>query len=94
MTKIFTIVLVVLMLILALSFSVINAHHVQLNYYIGQLDIPLSLLVIVSLILGSLIGALLMFRSIIGLRLELAKSRRAVKVNEKELHQLKTLPIK
>ena len=94
MRKILTILLVGLMLVAALSFSVINAHNIQMNYYVGQLDIPLSLLVICSLISGAFIGAMMMFRTIVGLRLELAKSRRAVKVSDKELKQLKIQPSK
>jgi uncharacterized integral membrane protein len=93
MKKIFIALVVFALLLFALSFSVVNAHHVQLNYYIGQIDLPLSLLMIVSLIVGGLLGALIMMKSVISLRMQLARTRRTAKHSEKELNELKTLPL-
>lgn len=94
MTKVFTILFLLILLLAALSFSVINAHEVQLNYYVGQLELPLSFLVIAALVIGAIAGATIMMRPLFSLRLEIAKLRKVVKTNEKEINNLRSIPVK
>ena len=94
MTKIIAITFLVVALLAATSFSVINAHNVHLNYYVGSLDVPLSFVIILSSIVGALIGAMSTTRSIISKRFEIAKLRRAVRISEKEITTLRSVPLK
>lgn len=94
MTKIIAIIFLVAALLAATSFSVINAHNVHLNYYVGSLDVPLSFVIILSFILGGLVGAMSTTRSIISKRLEIARLRRAVRISEKEITTLRSVPLK
>jgi len=94
MSKLFLIVFLVVVLVIAVSFSVINAHDVRLNYYLGELDLPLSFLVVAALILGSILGAMAMVKPILRQKLEIAKLRKEIKVNQKEITNLRSLPMK
>ncbi|MDH5547732.1 MAG: LapA family protein [Gammaproteobacteria bacterium] len=94
MNKVVTLLFLFAVLLLALSFAVINAHSVQLNYYVGELNLPLSFLVISALIFGAFLGSVAMMRPLFGLRLEIARLRKLAKVNEKEINNLRSIPVK
>lgn len=94
MTKIIAITFLVVALLAATSFSVINAHNVHLNYYVGSIDVPLSFVIILSSIVGALVGAMSTTRSILTKRLEIAKLRRTVRISEKEISTLRSVPLK
>ena len=81
MSKIIIFVVLLVVLIMALSFSVINAHTVQLNYYLGNIELPLSFLIVGAIIVGAFLGVAAMTRSLVGQRLEIARLRRSVKTN-------------
>jgi len=48
----------VALVVIGLSFAVLNSQPVSLNYYLGYRDIPLSMIVVLSLATGAVIGAL------------------------------------
>jgi putative membrane protein len=54
--KIFSYIVAIILIFLGISFSLINAKPVELNYYIGTVQISLSLLLILTVGLGILIG--------------------------------------
>lgn len=45
-----------LVIILGVAFSVLNAENIQLNYYLGSIELPLSLVLVVAMIIGALLG--------------------------------------
>ena len=92
--RIVFIILGIALALLALSFSVVNSHTVQIDYFIGKTDIPLALLLAFTLIFGALIGVLAMTRTLMSLRLEIGRLRKTVKLSEKELTNLRAIPIK
>lgn len=94
MTRILTILFLLVLLLLALSFSLINAHQVTLSYYVGELNLPLSFVVIAALVVGALAGAVVMMRPVFSLRLEIARLRKTVKTTEKEITNLRSIPAK
>ncbi|MDH3326315.1 MAG: LapA family protein [Gammaproteobacteria bacterium] len=81
-------------LILTLTFTTINVHDVQLNYYVGSQQVPLALVLGAALISGAIIGALVMMQPIMRLKLKSSKLRRTIRSNEKEISILRTLPLK
>jgi putative membrane protein len=56
--------------ILGVSFALLNSTSVVVDYYIGAKKMPLSLLILIVLILGIIIGLLASLPSIIRLKLE------------------------
>ncbi len=89
---IFTILLLVA--IIGLSFALMNAEAVTLNYYFGKLESPLSLILVIVLALGAVMGVLASMWAVLAQKRELAKLRKAAKITEKEITNLRSLPMK
>lgn len=87
-------ILILVVLIFTISFTVINAHEVQINYYLGTSTLPLALLLVLSVALGALLGAVAVMSMVFRLRWEIAKLRRTAKLTEKEVSNLRSMPIK
>lgn len=94
MSKVFRIIFLVVVLIAAISFSVVNAHDVRLNYYLGEIDLPLSFIIVASLIVGAALGSIAMLKPLFGQKLENAKLKKTIRVNEKEITNLRSIPVK
>lgn len=75
--RIFSILTLSLTALIGISFAVLNAHSVKVNYYLGSKEIPLSLLLLLSFVLGIIIGLLCLYPRIVRLRLELRRLRRS-----------------
>lgn len=57
--------------LLGISFAVLNAEPVMVNYYIGTQKLPLSILIIGVLILGVIIGWFMTLPTILKLKMQL-----------------------
>ena len=90
--KRFIFIAVILVIVLTgLSFALLNSTPVSFNYYIGKQDLPLSLLLVLSLVLGAILGVAASFGLILKSRTEISKIRREVKSKTKELTNLQSL---
>ncbi|WP_455217686.1 LapA family protein [Kaarinaea lacus] len=94
MKRIVIIIILLLVALVGLSFAIINAETVTLNYYFDSLQAPLSLIMVIALALGAVMGVMASLWVVIGLKRELAKMRKAAKVSEKEIANLRSLPMK
>ncbi len=94
MARIVTLVIFLLMLIAGLFFGLLNADPVSINYYWGQGAIPLSLLMAMMLIFGALLGVLASLGMVIRLRHQLGRQKRQLRDREKELSNLRAIPLK
>lgn len=83
-----------LVIVLGLSFAVMNASEVQLNYYFGTFSAPLSLVVVGAIAIGALLGVLASVGMVLSQKREMARLRRSMKLTEKELSNLRALPLK
>ena len=59
--RIVTYLFLILLVVLALIFAGLNADLVSVNYYLGTKRLPLSLLILLSFVLGGLLGLLTAF---------------------------------
>ena len=84
----------VALVVIGLSFAVLNSQPVSLNYYLGYRDIPLSMIVVLSLAAGAVIGVLVSVGMIVKLRAQLAQVRRKLRQVAKDADQLQVLPAK
>lgn len=94
MARLFGFLLLVSLVVLGLSFAVLNAEPVSLNYYFGYRDIPLSMIVVLSLAAGVVIGVLVSMGMILRLKQQAGRLRRQLRTAEKEADQLRILPVK
>jgi uncharacterized integral membrane protein len=72
----------------------LNAGHTHINYYFGEIDLPLSVALIGSVVLGILLGVVLTTLALLRAKRENAVLRRKVKTATEELKNLRTIPIK
>lgn len=77
-----------------LLFTLLNAELVSLNYYLGQVEQPLALILVVTFVAGALIGLLSSVVMIISARHEISKLRKQIKQTEQEVMNLRSIPIK
>ena len=83
---------VVALVVIGLSFAVLNSQPVSLNYYFGYRDIPLSMIMVLSLAAGAVIGVLVSAGLIIRLKAQTGQLRRRLRNAERDSDQLRILP--
>ena len=94
MARILLAILFLVLLILGLSFAVLNSASVPLNYYLGKVDLPLALVVVGSLALGAILGVLVSLGIVLRLKRQVRRLRRQVQTAEKEVANLRAIPLK
>ena len=86
--------LLVVLVVIGLSFAVLNSQPVSLNYYFGEREVPLSMVVVLSLAAGAVIGVMVSAGLIFSLKAQLGRLRRKLRDAEKDMDQLRVLPVK
>jgi putative membrane protein len=86
--------LLIVLVVLGLSFAVLNADPVTLNYYFGNREIPLSMVMVLSLAAGAVIAALVSLGLILRLKAQVARLRRKLRNAEKAADESILLPAK
>lgn len=94
MARLFGLLLLIVLAVFGLSFAVLNAEPVSLNYYFGYRDIPLSMIVVLSLALGAVIGILFSMGMVLRLKQQVGGLRRRLQLAEKRADELHILPAK
>ena len=94
MSKILYGIAVVLLVMIGITFAILNAEQVQLNYYFGSKQIPLSFAIILSIFIGAILGVFASIGLILKSRKELSRLRKTAEMAEKEISNLRAIPIK
>ena len=94
MRRIITIVIFVIVFAVGAAFSAINTNPVIINYYLGTLTAPLSVVMILSIVAGIILGAVAIFASTLRLRYENRRLNKKLNVSEQEINSLRIIPIK
>lgn len=94
MVRIIYILLIVLLVVIGLVFAVLNAEPVQLNYYFGGASIPLSLLLLLAIIIGAVLGILASATVLVKNKREVAHLRKSIEIAEKEVANLRAIPLR
>jgi len=94
MKRIIIYIILLLVALVGLSFALLNSDIVTLNYYFGKLQAPLSLVMVIALALGAVMGVLASMWAVLAQKRELAKLRKAAKVTEKEITNLRSIPMR
>jgi putative membrane protein len=93
MKQIINYIFFLLLILLGITFACLNAETVNLKYYIGKIILPLSLLLIFTLGLGLFLGLLLSLIVFLRLRAENHRLTARVKLAEKEIDNLRAIPL-
>lgn len=94
MRRIITIIFFIFIFIVGVGFSAINMEPVSINYYLGTLTLPLSVIIVLAIVIGTILGALALFTSSMGIRYENRRLNKKLSVSEQEVDSLRILPIK
>ncbi len=78
-------------LAIGLVFAVINLEPVKVNYYLGSVEMPLALLIVISLAVGGVLGVLATMGKIMGAKGEAIRLRRTLHDTRKQLENLRTV---
>lgn len=94
MKRIISSILILLLVLAGILFAVLNSQNVQLNYYFGSKDIALSLLLIIAIIFGTILGILVSAGHLLRTRHDISRLKKNIQLAEKEVSNLRTIPIK
>lgn len=86
--------LFLVLILLGAAFTVLNDGSVHLDYYFGALDLSFSLILIVTLAVGALLGVLASLGTLFRMKRENAQLRRQVRLTSEEVRNLRSIPIK
>lgn len=91
--RIFSYVLLVVILIIGISFAVLNSDPVSINYYVGIFKLPLSFLIVLTFAVGCLIGLVAGMAMVLRLKSQNYRLKTRIKLAEKEVSNLRTMPL-
>ena len=94
MVRIVYLFIFLILVIFGIVFAVLNAEPVELNYYFGSKEVALSLILVLAMIVGAILGIIASASMIISNRREVMKLRKSVEVAEKEVANLRAIPIR
>ncbi len=83
----------VLLILIGVGFAGLNASSVQINVYFTILTMPVSVLIILVLGIGVLIGVILFLSRYWRLKAEHRKLKNQLKLTEKEIRNLRAIPL-
>lgn len=93
MRRILTIIIFMLVFAVGIAFSAANNDPVAIDYYLGTLPLPLSIVMVLSMVLGLILGALAIFFGTLQLRYENRRLTKKLAISEQEINSLRILPI-
>lgn len=94
MSRLLSLLALILLVALGLVFAVLNARPVAFNYFFGQREVPLALTLVLTLAAGALLGLLFSAGVVLRLKREAIRERRKARMAEQEVANLRKLPIK
>ena len=92
--KYFYVIIFLLIFIVSLVFFLRNNQMITFNYLVASKDISLSFLLFISLGIGALLGVLAWLPKIISLKHRISRLEKRGKLYEKELDNLRVMPMK
>ena len=92
--KIILLALSITVFIIGLAFYLRNDQLVKIDYFLGSLELSFSTWLLIVLVAGVLLGWLTTLPVIIKIKRRNARLARQVKVTEKEINNLRVLPVK
>jgi len=82
------------LILFGISFAALNSSVVEVNFYFTTLNLPISLLVILSLGVGILIGFILSIFKYWRIKIINSKIKKQLELTEREIKNLRTIPIR
>ena len=87
-------ILYLVLIVIGISFAALNASSVHVNFYFATLKMPISVLMTLMLGIGMLLGFCVFLCRYWRLKGEYRKIKNQLKLTEKEIKNLRTIPLK
>lgn len=84
----------ILLAVISSALTRLNLETVSFNYYLGNFESPLAVLVILAFVVGALMGLMLTLGLNLSSRKEKRRLRRTLQLREQEIRNLRDIPIK
>lgn len=94
MRRIVKLILILLVTVVAVTFTLLNSQPVKLNFYVGSFEIDLVVVILISLVLGTVLGMTAVLGKLISMKQDLMRKDKKIRVTEKEVENLRSLPLK
>lgn len=91
--RIVMIIFYVLLILLGISFAVLNASTISINFFFTTFNLPTSVFVLIILAIGLFCGYLCSFGRYWRLCAEHRKLKNQLKLTEKEIKNLRAIPL-
>jgi putative membrane protein len=91
--KVITWILLIVIVLFGVSFSLLNSQDVVVNLYVLKHVLPLSLLLVITLGIGVLIGFITLGGAFLKLKRAYSQLKRRVSSSEEEIKNLRRLPL-
>jgi len=91
MARLISFVILLFILIVGIYFGLLNAEPVTINYYFGSYDMPLSLVMVVSVLLGALLGAVASIGIVFKMRKRINRLKKEMRAHERDLANTRAL---
>jgi putative membrane protein len=91
--RIFTYLFLLAIVLLGITFAILNSQVVSVNYYLGQQTFHLSLLMALTFAVGSLVGLLVGAWLLFKIKLTNYRLRQRIELAEKEIDNLRAIPL-
>lgn len=82
-----------LLVILGVSFSVLNANLVEINLYFETVTIPISVLLMIVFAIGLIFGVLFFSFRYLRLKFAYARLKKQLLLTEREVKNLRSIPL-
>jgi putative membrane protein len=92
--RVITYLIAIFILLFGITFAILNAEPVSINYYVAQRTMPLSLLLVMTFIFGCLIGLMATFVIYIKQKSQIHHLKHRIKTMEKEITNLRIIPLR
>jgi len=91
--KIFNYIIILCLVILGITFALLNSEPVILHYYLGDQQLPLSLLLACSFAVGLLFGMLVISIKLMRAKSNTRRIKKKLKLAEQEIANLRVIPV-
>ena len=82
------------LILIGISFAALNATNVAVDFYFFTLNLPVSVLAVIMLGVGVIIGFLLFLMKYWRIKILNSKLKNQLKLTEREIKNLRTIPIR
>ncbi len=92
--RFFFIAIMLVVVLFGLSFALLNSDPVTFNFYVGTVQLELSVILVITFAAGALLGVLTSFGIILKSKRQVSKIKKEMKNSTKELNSLRAVSVK